>query len=236
MQHITGAMRRAIEEYHMIAPGDHIAVGVSGGKDSLALLCGLCRLREYLGVPFSITAVSLDPCFEGEPADYAPLQALCAGLQVPLRIQRTDIGNIIFQIRREQNPCSLCARMRRGALHDICNEIGAGKLALGHNWDDAVETFVMNLFQEGRLGCFSPVTYLSRKQITVIRPLVYAAEKDILGAARREGLPVMASRCPADKNTQRERVKQWLSQRDREDHGFSKRLFGAMKRAHISGW
>lgn len=236
MQQIEGYMRKAIMEYAMIAPGDHVAVGVSGGKDSLAMLVGLCRLRDYMGIPYQITALTLDPSFGGLPGDYSGVASLCDGLGVPYRIHRTDIADIIFNVRREPNPCSLCARMRRGALHDLCVEIGAGKLALGHNQDDAIETFIMNLFNEGRIGCFSPVTWLSRKQLTVIRPMVFAPEKEILGAARHERLPVVRSLCPVDKTTNRQTVKDWLAQHDRDDHGFSRRLFGAMRRAHVSGW
>lgn len=236
MQKMEGYLRKAIDEYHMLSPGDHVAVGVSGGKDSLVLLTALCGLRRYLDLPFSITALTLDPCFGGKETDYSAISALCEKLDVPYVIRRTQIGVIIFDERREKNPCSLCARMRRGALHDACNEIGANKLALGHNRDDAVETFVMNLFNEGRIGCFSPVTWLSRKQLTVIRPLIFAPEKEVLGAARQNELPIVKSACPADHATNRQQVKEWLAVRDREDHGFSLRLFGAMKRAHVSEW
>lgn len=236
MQQIAGYMRKAIEEYGMIESGDHLAVGISGGKDSLALLWGLCALREYMGTDFCITAVTLDPCFSGEESDFSAVAALCERLGVPYILRRTDIGPIIFDIRKEQNPCSLCARMRRGALHDICLEIGANKLALGHNRDDAVETFMMNLFREGRIGCFSPVTWLSRKEITAIRPLVFAPEAEILRAVRRAGLPVVKSRCPVDKTTGRQRTKDWLAQMEQSDPGLCKRLFGAMKRAGVSDW
>ena len=236
MQKIAGYARKAVSEYQMIEPGDHIAVGVSGGKDSVALLCALRLLQDYLGIPYRLSAVTLDPCFGGVPGDYSEIAALCKRLGIPYLVRETQIAQVIFEERRETNPCSLCARMRRGALHDLCHELQANKLALGHNWDDAVETFVMNLFGEGRLGCFSPVTWLSRKQLTVIRPLIYAPEKEIIGAVRTEGLPVVSSLCPADKQTQRQRVKEWLAEMDRSDHSFSKKLFGAMKRAHLSGW
>lgn len=236
MQQLAGYMRKAIEEYSMISEGDHVALGISGGKDSVGMLAGLCALREYMGVSFSITAVTLDPCFSGVHTDYSPITELCAGLSVPYILRRTDIGEIVFDIRHEQNPCSLCARMRRGALHDICVEIGANKLALGHNMDDAVETFIMNLFREGRLGCFSPVTWLSRKEITAIRPLIFAPEKEILGAVRRAGLPIVKSKCPVDKTTTRQKTKDWLASMEQDDHGFRNRLFGAMKRGKISGW
>ena len=236
VQKIAGYMRKAIAEYQMLEPGDRLALGISGGKDSLAMLAGLCRLREYLDIPFDMEAFTLDPGFSGEQTDYSPIEALCREWGVPYTVRRTGIGEIIFDVRKEQNPCSLCARMRRGALHDLCKEHGCNKLALGHNWDDAVETFVMNLFQEGRIGCFSPVTYLSRKDLTVIRPLIYAPEKEILGAVRKAGLPIVKSKCPVDKTTNRQQTKDWLAEMDQKDHGFSKRLFGAMKRAHVDGW
>lgn len=235
-QKMEGLVRKAVEQYHMIEEGDHIAVGVSGGKDSLVLLAALCGIRRYFGTSFRLTAVTLDPCFDGRETNYDGVRRFCSDLEVPYIVRRTQIGSVIFEERKEKNPCSLCARMRRGALHDLCREIGANKLALGHNQDDAIETFVMNLFNEGRIGCFSPVTWLSRKQITVVRPLIFAPEKEVIGTARRAAVPIVRSLCPADKRTDRERVKSWLQKRDCADHGFSRRLFGAMVRGHISGW
>lgn len=236
MQQIQGYMRKAITHYSMIQPGDHVALGISGGKDSLAMLVGLAALRRYLSVPFTLTAITLDPCFSGEESDFSAVDALCKTLSVPYILKRTDIGSIIFDIRKETNPCSLCARMRRGALHDLCNELGANKLALGHNKDDAVETFIMNLFNEGRIGCFSPMTYLSRKNITMIRPLVFAPEEEVLAAVRRAKLPVVQSRCPVDKSTNRQHTKQWLLEMERATPGFQKRIFGALCRSGISDW
>ena len=236
MQKMLGYMRRAVTEYGMLCDGDRVAVGVSGGKDSLVLLCGLVRLRSFLGVDFSVTAITLDPCFGGEQTDYGPIEALCAELQVPYIIKRTEIGHIIFDLRRESNPCSLCARMRRGCLHDAALAAGCNKIALGHHYDDAVETFVMNLFNEGRIGCFSPVTYLSRKDLTMIRPMVFAPEREVARCARRLQLPVVKSRCPADGHTRREWTKQFLREMERNDHGFKERLFGAMRRGHVSDW
>ena len=236
MQKLLGQMRKAIEEYGMIEEGDRIAVGVSGGKDSLALLCGLARLRRFLGREFSLFAVTLDLGFRGVSTDYAPLQALCERLEVPYIRKDTSIGEIIFDIRQEKNPCSLCARMRRGALHDAAKELGCNKIALGHHYDDALETFFMNLFREGRIACFSPVSYLSRKDLTMIRPMIYASEGEIRSLAERYHLPVVKSRCPADGGTERERMKQFLAGLEREDPGLKARVFGAMKRAHISGF
>lgn len=236
MQKLMGLMRRAIEKYDMIQPGDKIAVGVSGGKDSVALLTGLVKLKAYIGIPFEVVAVTLDPCFGGVETDYSPIAALCEELQVPYVLKRTEIGQIIFDVRNESNPCSLCARMRRGCLHDAAKENGCNKIALGHHYDDAIETFIMNLFQEGRVGCFQPVTYLSRKDLTMIRPMVMAEESLISAAVHHENLPVVKSKCPADGNTNRERTKEWIRMMDKESKGFKKRIYGAMERGHISGF
>ena len=179
MQHITGLVRKAVQDYEMIAPGDRVLVGVSGGKDSVVLTVALARLRAYLGVPFTLHAVTLDPCFGGVETDYSPLEALFAAEGVPYEIRRTDIGPVVFDYRREPNPCALCAKLRRGTLHTAAQQLGCNKVALGHHLDDAVETFYMNLWREGRIGCFSPVTYLSRRDLTMIRPLLLATESEV---------------------------------------------------------
>jgi tRNA(Ile)-lysidine synthase TilS/MesJ len=237
MQDIIGYMRRAIEEYKMIRDGDTIAVAVSGGKDSVMLLSGLIRLRTFIGIDYSLTAITVDPCFGGKQTDYAAIESLCARNEIPYHIRRTDLGEIIFETRAEHNPCSLCARMRRGIIHDMTKEYGCNKVALGHNYDDAVETFVMNLFQEGRIGCFQPVTYLSRKDITMIRPLAFAPEKNIRNAVVKASLPTVKSGCPVDGHTGREDTKKWLQSMEKNGFpGLAKKIFGAMRRAHISGW
>lgn len=236
MQQIMGYIRRAVTEYEMIVPGDAIAVGVSGGKDSLALLAGLAGVRRYIGIPFTLTALCLDNGFPGVQTDYTPLEAFCEEIEVPLVLKRTTIGEIVFATRQETNPCSLCARMRRGALHDLANAAGCNKIALGHHMDDAVETFMMNLFNGGRAECFSPVSYLSRKDITMIRPLIFAPEAEIRRAVRRAKLPVTKNPCPADGNTQREKMKQLIASLDADYTNLSKKIFGALRRDHISGW
>ena len=174
MQRLEGLMRKAMQEYEMIEPGDHVCIGVSGGKDSVALTIGLARLRAYYEKPFTLTALSLDPQFGGRQMDYSPLEELFAAYGVPYVVRRTDIGRIVFDVRKEPNPCALCAKMRRGALHDTARELGCNKIALGHHFDDAIETFYMNLWREGRIGCFSPVTYLSQRDLTLIRPMLLA--------------------------------------------------------------
>ena len=236
MQRLLGLVRKAVTEYEMISPGDRIAVGVSGGKDSVALAVVLGRLRSFLGVEFDIVAVTLDPCFQGVECDYSPVTELFEQEGIRHIVKRTDIGSIVFDVRGETNPCSLCARMRRGALHDLAKAEGCNKIALGHHRDDAVETFIMNLFNEGRVGCFSPVTYLSRKDITMIRPLVLAEEKDIRQAVRRMNFPVIRSSCPVDGHTEREWTKQWLAEMEHQRRGIKQQIFGAMRRGHISGW
>ena len=236
MQKLMSYMRSAMERYDMIAAGDRVAVGLSGGKDSVALLVSLAQMRAFYPQPYSLFAVSVDPQFGGVPTDYSALEALCAKLDVPYTVRRTEIGPIIFDVRKESNPCSLCARMRRGALHDTVKEIGCNKLALGHHMDDAVETFMMNLLHEARIGCFSPVTYLSRKDLTMIRPMVFARESDCARVVRRMGLPVVKSRCPADGVTEREHTKQLLTALEKDYGDVRQKILGAMQRSGLNGF
>lgn len=236
MQKILGYMRKACNEFNLIEDGDRIAVGVSGGKDSLVLLAGLAGLRRFEGYNFDVVAITLDPRFGGTKGDYSAVERLCERLGVEYHIVETDIGAIVFDVRKEPNPCSLCARMRRGALHDAAKEYGCNKLALGHHNDDAVETFIMNLFKEGRIGCFSPKSHLSRKDITVIRPLVFAPESQVSACCRRNGFEIVKSKCPADKHTVRQETKEWLAEMERKDKGFKVRIFGALRRSGIDGW
>lgn len=236
MQQILGMMRKAITDYQMISDGDRVLVGISGGKDSVVLFAGLCRLRQFIGIDYQVIGVTLDPGFEGVNTDYSPIVRLAEEYEAEYQVRRTDIGHVVFQVRQEENPCSLCARMRRGALHDVAKELGCNKVALGHHGDDAVETFVMNLFNEGRIGCFSPVTYMSRKDLHVIRPLIYARERDVLHAVRTNGLPVVKSTCPVDEKTNRQWTKEWLLEMEKTHPGITMRLYGAMQRGHVSGW
>lgn len=236
VQLLMGYIRRAVQQYDMLQDGDKVAVGVSGGKDSVALLVGLAGLRRYAGIDFELVAITLDLGFGGTQGDYAPMQALCDELGIPLVVKPTNIGEVVFDIRKENNPCSLCSKMRRGALHDLAKELGCNKLALGHHYNDALETFMMNLIIQGRIGCFAPVTYLHRKDITVIRPMCLAPEKDVISAVRRNNLPVLQSRCPADKGTAREDMKNFLKRLEKEYPGVTKRLFGAMQRGHVDNW
>ena len=231
---ILSFTRRALDDYHMIEPGDKIAVGVSAGKDSLTLLCAMAQLRRFYPIPFDLIAITVDMGFEG--TDFSPIQKLCDELNVPYHIVPTEISRIIFDIRKEKNPCSLCAKMRRGALHNAAKELGCTSVALGHHFDDAVETFLLNLFFEGRIGCFSPVTYLSRVGIKLIRPMLYMPEKDVRYFANKVELPVVTSPCPADGNTQREEMKQLLRELEKKNDGLRYRIFGAMQRGEIDGF
>lgn len=236
MQRVMGQARRAIQEYGMIAPGDHVAAAVSGGKDSLAMLAALARLRRILPGSFTLTALSLEMGFPGGAADWEPVRGLCKALEVPFELRKTQIGEIVFSARQEKSPCSLCSRMRRGALLNAAQALGCGRLALGHHRDDAVETFLMNLTREGRLDCFSPVTVLEDRGITLIRPLCLVSEREIGRAVRGSGLTAVKSRCPDDHATARQEMKELLWQLERKDPGTKERIFGALRRSRLCGW
>ena len=234
IEHILSHVRKAVEEYEMIEDGDKIAIGISGGKDSLTLLCALAKLKRFLPKKYEIVALTIDMGFEG--ADFSKIKELCDSLEVEYKVVPTQIYEIIFNVRKEKNPCSLCARMRRGAIHDAAKELGCNKIALGHHFNDVVETFMLNLFFEGRIGSFSPVTYLSRKDLTMIRPLIYTQEKEIKHFVNKEALPVMKSPCPADKNTERAKMKDYLAIFDNEHDGLYYRIMGAIQRGEVDGY
>lgn len=236
MQKMLGYMRKTIQEFDMIHDGDRIAVGVSGGKDSLVLLKGLIELRRFIGIDYDVVAITLDPRFGGVEGDYSSVAQMCSEAGVEYRLIPTDIGQIVFDIRKEPNPCSLCAKLRRGALHNAAKDAGCNKIALGHHFDDAVETFMMNLLNEGRIGCFSPVTHLARCGLVQIRPMVMAPEKEIIRAARRLDLNVVKSKCPADGHTSRQKTKELLAELEKTNKGVTERIFGAMRRGKIDGW
>lgn len=236
MHALMGHVRAAAEKYTMIDEGDRIAVGVSGGKDSLYLLYALAMMRRYYPKRYEIVALTADPCFNGQETDYSAVEALCREWDVEYRIRRTNLGKIIFEDRKEENPCSLCARMRRGILHDMAKDAGCGKIALGHHFDDAVQTFLMNLFYGGRIGCFSPKSYLSRKDLTLIRPLVFCAESDIRRAVNKIGLPVVKSGCPADGVTARQDTADLIATLEKQFPDLKQKVMGAMERAGIDGW
>lgn len=227
--------RKAVEDYDMISDGDRIAVGLSGGKDSLALLCMLINMQMFYPKHYKLAAITVDMGFDG--MDFTPLVDFCNEYGIELKIVPTQLADLIFNQRKESNPCSLCARMRRGILHDAVNELGFNKLALGHHFDDAVETFMLNLFHEGRIGSFSPMTYLSRKNITMIRPLIYTHEKDVRYFINKNpDLPVIKSLCPEDKNTEREKIKKLINQLDHDNKGLKHRIFTAIQKSGIDGY
>ena len=227
MRKILSSMRRAIQDYNMISPNDKIAVGVSGGKDSLALLCALAAYRKFSEVPFEVMGITLNMGFEG--VDYGSVATLCEKIGVEYVIKHTDIAQIIFDVRKEKNPCSLCSKMRRGALNDLAIENGCNKVALGHHNEDVIETFFLSLFYEGRLNCFSPVTYLSRTDINVIRPFIYTSEGDIKGYARRTNLPIVHNPCPMDGVSKRNDMKDFVNEKESLDHSFKTRMMHAIQ-------
>ena len=236
MQKLLSYMRSACQQYDMIKDGDRIAVGVSGGKDSVALLAAMADLRRFYPAKFELVAITLDPRFGGVDGDYSEIEELCKKLDVEYYIKRTQLAEVIFDIRKESNPCSLCARMRRGALHDASKEMGCNKIALGHHLDDVAETFIMNLFNGGTLDCFMPVTYLSRKDIYMIRPMIFARESDCARVCRKENLPTVKSKCPADGNTERQEVKEMLSSFEKKYGDIRSKILGAMQRKEINGY
>ena len=233
MQKLMGLMRRCIDDYDMIREGDRVAVGVSGGKDSLVMLQLLAGLRKYFHKPFQLEAITIDM---GLGMDYSGISQLCRELDVPYHNIKTEIGPIIFEHRKEKNPCSLCAKMRRGALNQAILDMGFNKLALGHHYDDAVETFVMSLIYEGRISCFQPVTDLDRTGIIQIRPMLYIHEKTVDNFAKRMELPVVENRCPVDKSTKREEIKQLVYDLSQTYPDLKERIFGAMQRYPLPEW
>ena len=233
MQKLMGLVRRCVDDYDMIKAGDKIAVGVSGGKDSVVLLRLLAGLREYFDKPFELAAITIDM---GLGMDYSEIGRLCDELNVPYHIVKTEIAPIIFDHRKEKNPCSMCAKMRRGALNQAILDLGYHKLALGHHYDDAVETFMMSLIYEGRISCFQPVTDLDRTGIVQIRPMLYIHEKTVDNFAKRMELPIIENRCPVDKTTKREEIKQLIFELSKTYPDLKERIFGAMQRLPLPEW
>ena len=234
MRRILSYVRRAVDDYNMIENGDRIAVGISGGKDSLCLLEALAEMRRFYPRHYEIVAITVDMGFEG--ADYSEIEEFCRRINVKYVVQPSDIAKIVFDIRKEPNPCSLCAKLRRGLLHSAAQENGCNKVALGHHFDDAVETFMMNMFFEGRLGCFSPKSYLSNRKLGLIRPLLYATEKDVVYFTNKRKLPVVKSLCPEDHATERENMKKLLAEIERSNKGLRHRIFNAMCKGEIDGF
>ena len=234
MQRFTGLLRRCIDDYNMIEDGDTIAVGVSGGKDSLALLCSLAALRRYYTKKFDLHAVTVSMGFE--EMDFSPVADLCRNLGVPYTVRETELRKVIFEDRQEKNPCALCSKMRRGVLHDVMAELGLKKIALGHHYDDAVETFLLSLFYEGRISCFMPVTYMSRAGVTQIRPMLYVSENTVKSLAERYELPVVKNPCPMDEESRRHEIKALVAELSQRYPDLRSKVFGAMQRLPLEGW
>lgn len=227
LQRVLSEVRKAVDDYRMIAEGDKIAVGISGGKDSLTLLYALSSLRRFYPHPFELVAVTVDLGFAN--LDLSEIKKLCEKLEVPYTIVKTQIGQIVFEQRQENNPCALCAKMRKGALNEAMKQLGCNKIAYAHHMDDVVETMMLSLLYEGRFHTFSPVTYLDDTGLTVIRPLIYMKEADVIGFVRKYEVPVVKSPCPADGHTKREYVKQLLKQLNTENPGVKQRMFTAIQ-------
>lgn len=211
-------------------------MGISGGKDSLVLLCALANMRKFLPMKYDLVAITVDPCFDNIQTDFRQVEELCRRLQIKYEIRRSQLGNIIFEQRKESNPCSLCARMRRGILHDMSKKHNCNKLALGHHFDDAVQTFFMNLFYGGKIGCFSPMSYLSRKDLYLIRPMVFCEESKVESAAQRYHLPVVKSECPVDGHTCRQSTQELIKDLEKQFPDLRRKVMGALQRADIDGW
>lgn len=234
IQKLLSPLRRAIDDYNMIEDGDKIAIGISGGKDSLTLLYGLANLQRFYPKKFTLVAVTVDLGWDN--LDLNAVHELCDSLNVEYVIVKTDIYNIVFNERKEENPCSLCAKMRKGALNNAILEIGCNKVAYAHHKDDVVDTMMMSLIFEGRLHTFSPVTSLDKTGITVIRPLIYIHESEIIGFVHKYNVPVVKSPCPVDKKTKREYIKDILKEINKETPGVKDRMFTAIKESQMEGW
>ncbi len=234
VQKILSNVRRCVEDYEMIKEGDRIAVGVSGGKDSVLLLYAMAKLKEFYPIPFDLHAITVHP---GNPEmDFTPIAQLCEELQVPYHLVHTEIFQIVFEWRKEKNPCSMCSKMRRGVIHSTMKDLDLNKIALGHHFDDAVETFLLSLLYEGRISCFQPVTDLSRSGITQVRPLLYCGEGMIRNTALRYHLPIIQNVCPANGNTKRQEIKDLIVSLSSDYPKMKDYIFGSMQRLPLPGW
>lgn len=234
LQQLLSHTRKAVDEYQMIQEGDHIAVGISGGKDSLTLLYALHGLKRFYPNHFELSAITIDLGYE--QCDFTPIKELCRGMEIPYHIVKTDIAQILFEERKEKNPCSLCAKMRKGALNQAVKEIGCNKIAYAHHKDDIIETMILSLFFEGRFYSFSPKTYLDRMDLTVIRPIMFVDEADVIGFKNKYNLPVVKSACPVDGYTKRQYAKDLLADLNRQYPGIKQRMFTAILNGNIPGW
>ena len=234
LQRLLSYTRKAVDEYSMIQEGDHIAVGISGGKDSLTLLYALHGLKRFYPQKFELSAVTVDLGFEN--FNLEPIQNLCKELEVPYKVVKSDIYDILFHVRQESNPCSLCAKMRKGALNEAVKEMGCNKVAYAHHKDDIIETMLLSLIFEGRFYSFSPKTYLDRMDLTVIRPMMFVDEMEVIGFRNKYSLPVVKGKCPVDGHTKRQSAKELLRELNKEHPGTKERMFHAILTGNIKGW
>lgn len=234
IQHLLSYVRRAVDDYQMIEQGDRIAIGISAGKDSLALLLALRHLQYIYPGKFELEAITISLGFDD--FDLSSVKQFCKDLGVNYTVHETQIAQIVFEERKEANPCSLCSKMRKGALSEVAKAMGCNKIALGHNQDDINETLLMSLFYEGRLHTMAPITHLERMDQEIIRPLIYIPEKDIRYFVKKNNLPVVKSPCPADGVTKRETTKQLIYSLEKEIPKLSSRIFGAIERSPLEGW
>ena len=234
MEHLTSLVRRCVEDYDMIQEGDRIAVGISGGKDSLALLCSLASLRRYYPKKFTLAAITIGIGFED--MDFSGVRELCRRLDVDYIYVESDLRHVVFDVKQEKNPCSLCVKMRKGLLNDTLIANGITKVAFGHHMDDAVETYLMSLIYEGRISCFRPVTFMDRSGVTQIRPMLYADESMTASVARRYSLPVVKNTCPMDGVSKRQDVKELIEKLSLEQKDFKPKVFRAIQRFPMPGW
>ena len=234
LQRLLSFTRKAVDEFDMIQEGDHIAVGISGGKDSLTLLYALHGLKRFYPKQFSLSAITVDLGFQD--FDLSPVKELCREMDIPYRIVPSDIYHILFDVRKESNPCSLCAKMRKGALNEAVREMGCNKVAYAHHKDDIIETMLLSLIFEGRFYSFSPMLYLDRMDLTVIRPLMFIDEADIVGFKNKYDLPVVKSKCPIDGYTKRQYAKDLVKRLNLEHTGTRERMFHAILNGNIQGW
>lgn len=234
LQKLLSHVRRAVDNYSMITENDTIAIGISGGKDSLTLLYALAHLKRFYPIPFSLKAITIDLGFGNQNME--AIQTFCQSLDVPYVIEPTQIAEIVFQERKEKNPCSLCAKLRKGCLNEKIKEMGCNKVAYAHHSDDFIETMMLSLLYEGRFHAFSPITYLDRTEVTVLRPLMYCSENEVKGFTKKYQLPVAKSLCPMDGYTKREDMKNLIRQLEEQNHGTKKRLFHALETGNIDGW
>lgn len=234
LQKLYSYVRRALNDYNMIEENDRIAIGISGGKDSLALLYALAGIRKFYPIKFDIIAITINLGWEN--FDLSGIKALCEKLEVEYHIIDTQIAQIVFDERKEANPCSLCAKMRKGSLNEAIKELGCNKVAYAHHRDDVVETMLMSLMYEGRFHTFAPVTYLDKMGIKVIRPMLYVHESDVIGFVRKYDVPVVKSPCPVDGYTRREYAHDLVRALNKENPGVKNRMFTAIVDSNIPGW